>query len=130
MNLELRSSPPPPLEQAVHPSAGPLQYHPRPPPAVVEERRVAYIKTARWIKSKDNSSAASMRGSSGNPRCSKTWHSNLDINRGIASARARSLRWTYSSKCNNAVMTSLEGLNQNPLDIQNKASIIAPLHYT
>ena len=56
--MELRSSPPPPLEQAAHPSAGPLQYHPRPSPAAVEEWRVAYIKTARWIKPEDNSSAA------------------------------------------------------------------------
>ena len=69
----------------------------------------------------------SMRGSSGNPRCSKTWLSNLGINRGKASARARSLRWTFSSKCSNAVMTSSEGLNQNPSKILYKASSIAPL---
>ena len=46
------------LKQASHPSAGPLQNHTRPPPAAVEERRVAYIKTARWIKPEDNSAAA------------------------------------------------------------------------
>ena len=56
--MELRSSLPPPLEQAAHPSAGPLQYHPRPPPTAVEEWRVAYIKTNRWIKPEDNSPAA------------------------------------------------------------------------
>ena len=55
MNLELRSSPTPPLEQATHPSAGPLQHHPLPPPAAVEEWRVAYIRTARWTKPEDNS---------------------------------------------------------------------------
>ena len=58
INLELRSSPPPPREQAADPSAGPLQYHPRTPPAVVKGLRVTYIKTARWIKPKDNSAAA------------------------------------------------------------------------
>ena len=36
INRELRSSPPPPLKQAAHPSVGPLQNHPRPPPATVE----------------------------------------------------------------------------------------------
>ena len=58
MNLELRSSPPPPLEQATHPLAGPLQHHPLPLPAAVEGWRVAYIKTAQWIKPEDNSPAA------------------------------------------------------------------------
>ena len=46
INLELRSSPPPPMEQVAHPSEGPLQNHPWPPPAAIEEWRVAYIKTA------------------------------------------------------------------------------------
>ena len=71
-----------------------------------------------------------MRGSSGNPRCSRTWLSNLDINNGKTLARARPLRWTFSSKCNREVMTSSEGLNQNPSEILYRASSIAPLHCT
>ena len=72
----------------------------------------------------------SMRGSLGNPRCSRTWLSNLGINKGKASARARPLRWTFSSKCSKEVMTSSEGLNQNPSEILYRASSIAPLRYT
>ena len=72
----------------------------------------------------------SMRGSSGNPRCSRTWLSNLGINNGKLSARARPLRWTFSSKCSREVMTSSEGLNQNPFEILYRASSIAPLHCT
>ena len=72
----------------------------------------------------------SMRGSSGNPRCSRTWLSNLGINKGKLSARARPLRWTFSSKCSREVMTSSEGLNQNPSEILYRASSIAPLHCT
>ena len=59
----------------------------------------------------------SMCGSSGNPRCSRTLLSNLGINNGKLSARARPLRWTFSSKCSREVMTSSEGLNQNPSEI-------------
>ena len=72
----------------------------------------------------------SMRGSSGNPRCSRTWLSNLGINNDKLSARARPLRWTFSSKCSREVMTSSEGLNQNPFEILYKASSIAPLRCT
>ena len=69
----------------------------------------------------------SMHGSSGKPRCSRTWLSNLGINKGKLSARAKPLRWTFSSKCNREVMTSSEGLNQNPYEILYTASSIAPL---
>ena len=72
----------------------------------------------------------SMRCSSGNPRCSRTWLSNLGINKGKLSARARPLRWTFSSKCSREVMTSSEGLNQNPSEILYRASNIAPLRCT
>ena len=75
-------------------------------------------------------SLRSMGCSYGNPRCSKTWHSNLGINRVIASARAGSLRWTFSSKCSNTVITSSEELNQNPSDIRYRAASIAPLRCT
>ena len=67
MNLELRSSPPPPLEQAAHPSAGPLQHHLISPPTVVKGWRVAYIKTAKWIKPEDNSTAALYVAPQGTP---------------------------------------------------------------
>ena len=72
----------------------------------------------------------SMCGSSGNPRCSRTWLSNLGINNGKLSARARPLRWTFSSKYSREVMTSSEGLNQNPSQILYRASSIAPLRWT
>ena len=72
----------------------------------------------------------SMRGSSGNPRCSKTWLSNLGINNGKLSAQAKPLRWTFSSKCSREVMTSLEGLNQNPSEILYRASSITLLRWT
>ena len=67
MNMELRSSPPPPLEQAAHPSEGPLQHHPLPPPIAVEEWRVAYIKTAQWLKPEDNSPVALCVAPQGTP---------------------------------------------------------------
>ena len=50
----------------------------------------------------------SMSGSSENPRCSRTWLSNLGINKGKLSSPARPLRWTFSSKCSKEVMTSSE----------------------
>ena len=40
-NLELKSSPPPPLELATHPKVDPLQNHHLPPPTGVKEMRVA-----------------------------------------------------------------------------------------
>ena len=46
------------------------------------------------------------------------------------SARVRFLRWNLSSKWNKEVMISSAGLNQKPLDMRYRASIIAPLRCT
>ena len=54
MNLELGSSPPPPLEQDALPSVGPLEHHLLPPPTTGEQWRVAYIEIARWIRPEYN----------------------------------------------------------------------------
>ena len=72
----------------------------------------------------------SIRGSSGNPKCSRTWLNSRGINKGRLSARARTLRWTLSSKCSRVIMTNSEGLNQNPSKIRYKASSMDPLRWT
>ena len=64
-----------------------------------------------WVKL----TLCSMRGSSGNPKCSRTWLSNHDINKGKLSARARPLLWTFSSNYSREVMTKLRGTKPESL---------------
>ena len=83
------------------------------------------------VKTRGHLILLSIRGSSGTPKCSRTWLNSRDINKGKLSARAaRPLQWTLSSKCSKVVMTNSEGLNQNPSEIQYKASSMAPLRWT
>ena len=72
----------------------------------------------------------SIRGSSRNPKCSRTWLNSRGISKGILSAQARPLWWTLSSKCSREVITNSEGLNQNPSEIWYRASSMAPLRWT
>ena len=91
-------------------------------------RKEIGINMARsMVRTRGHLILLSIRGSSGNPKCSRTWLSSRGINNGILSARAKPLRWTLSSKCSKAVITNSEGLNQNPSEIWYRASSMAPL---
>ena len=56
----------------------------------------------------------SIRGSAGNPICSRTWHKSFGNSRGMDSVRGKLLQWTLSSKWNKEVMINSVGLNQIP----------------
>ena len=117
-------------EQDHLPLGDPLLPHLIPPPGPTEEKRNRHHQGSLHRQDLRASDPPLDTGLLRNPKFSRTWLSSHDINKGRPSARARPLRWTLSSKCSRAVMTSSEGLNQNPSKIRYKASSMAPLRWT
>ena len=91
-------------------------------------KEIGMVKDRSMERTRVHLILLSMQGSSGNPRCSRTWLNIHGINNGKVSAQAMPFRWTLSSKCSREVITSSEGLNYNPSEIRYRTSSMAPLH--